>query len=200
MKYDNLICSKCGAVLSPEGAHEFEGKVFCGETVLCSSCGERIWRSDAEGDSTVTLCTDCYEERYTVCEGCGALVHNDNAYYEDNGDYPFCHDCFEKFNKSAIKNYSYKPEPIFYGSGNLFYEGEILKITSNGTTERSAFSYTDYCGRNWWDYGFYGDDYLTELKSVSSYYGYSPNDIDELAECGFTLEEIEEYLYCGGEV
>ena len=71
-------------------------------------------------------------------------------------------------------------------------EGEILKITPNGTTERSAFSYTDYCGRNWWDYGFYGEDYITELKSVSSYYGYSPDDIDELAECGFTPEEIEE--------
>ena len=130
MKDDNLICSKCGAVLSPEEAHEFEGKVFCGEclndeTVLCSCCGERIWRSDAEGDSTVTLCTDCYEERYTVCEGCGALIHNDSAYYEDDGDYPFCHDCFEKFNKSAIKNYSYKPEPIFYGSGNLFYGVEL---------------------------------------------------------------------------
>lgn len=79
-------------------------------------------------------------------------------------------------------------------------DGEILKITSNGTTERSAFSYTDYCGRNWWDYGFYGEDYITELKSVSSYYGYSPDDIDELAECGFMPEEIEEYLYCGGEV
>lgn len=142
MKENNIICSKCGAVLSPEEAHEFEGKVFCGEclddeTVLCSCCGERIWRSDTEGDSTVTLCTDCYEERYTVCEGCGALIHNDSAYYEDDGDYPFCRDCFEKFNKSAIKNYSYKPEPIFYGSGNLFY-GVELEIDKGGEENENA--------------------------------------------------------------
>ena len=38
--------------------------------------------------------------------------------------------------------------------------------------------------------------YLEDLKSVASYQGYSPEDVDELLNNGFTPEEVEEYLYC----
>ena len=44
------------------------------------------------------------------------------------------------------------------------------------------------------------NDYIEELKTYASYYGYSPEDIDELVKSGFSPDEIEEYLYCGGEI
>ena len=45
-------------------------------------------------------------------------------------------------------------------------------------------------------------NYIEDLKSVSGYLGYSPEDIDMLIAEGYDLEEIEEYIYCcaGGEI
>lgn len=142
MEENNIICSECGAVISGENAFSFDGHTMCGEcfhscTVICDNCDERIWRDDAEGNSDLTLCSHCYDYNYTTCEDCGRLIHNDNAYYEDGADYPYCQECFEKLNDNAIKSYSYKPEPIFYGSGNLFY-GIELEIDKGGEDSSNA--------------------------------------------------------------
>lgn len=142
MKEKNMICSECGVVIGEGNAHTFDGRFMCDDcfdscTVTCDNCGERIWRDDAEGDSNVTLCSHCYEYNYTTCEDCGRLIHNEDAYYEDSEDYPYCRECFEKLNDNAIKNYNYKPEPIFYGSGNLFY-GVELEIDKGGEDNSNA--------------------------------------------------------------
>ena len=60
--------------------------------------------------------------------------------------------------------------------------------------------------RHWWDFGFVGhgyskDDYIEDLKSIATYQGYSPEDIDRFLKSGFSPDEIEEFIYCGvGEV
>lgn len=80
-------------------------------------------------------------------------------------------------------------------------EGDILKLCPNGTIEKGTFEYSYYFGCNWWNYGryIYGsnaqEDYIDSLKSVASYQGISESIIDELLNQGFTLEEIEEYIY-----
>ena len=88
-------------------------------------------------------------------------------------------------------------------------EGDILKIRADGLLERNTFSYSYYYGRNWWDYGSYADfgksgytrdDYIADLKSVATYQGYAPSDVDELISAGFSLDEIEDYMYYGGEI
>ena len=80
-------------------------------------------------------------------------------------------------------------------------EGDILKIRSDGKREKAEFEYTYYYGMKWWDYGIYEksdkNSYITDLKSIAQCNGYLPEDIDHLISEGFTLEEIEEYLYCG---
>ena len=142
MKDDNLICSVCGAVLDGEHIHEFDGQLMCEQcldehTVVCDNCHERIWRDNAEGDSLSTLCSHCYQYCYTTCERCGVLIRNDDAYYEDDDDVPYCYDCYRKLEESAIKSYNYKPDPIFYGSGNLFY-GVELEIDKGGEENENA--------------------------------------------------------------
>ena len=139
---ETLVCSVCGKVLTEETSKSFEGQVMCEHcfderTTTCDNCGETIWRDNAEGDSNYTLCSDCYEYSYTTCEECGRLIHNDDALYEDDEDYPYCRNCFEKLNENSIKNYSYKPEPLFYGSGNLFY-GIELEIDKGGEEHTNA--------------------------------------------------------------
>lgn len=92
-------------------------------------------------------------------------------------------------------------------------EGEILKIRHDGIIERGTFEYRYYYSRGWWNYGSYSyissesvkgsysmNEYIEDLKSIASYQGYSPDVIDELISAGFSLYEIEEHLYCGGEV
>ncbi len=149
---ENLTCSICGAILSEETFKEFDGKVMCEncfyeKTTVCDNCGDRIWRDDNEGDRVYTLCSHCREYNYTTCEDCGRLIHNDDAFYEDGEDYPYCRECFEKLNDSAIKNYSYKPEPIFYGSGNLFY-GVELEIDKGGEINSNAQALLDIANKN----------------------------------------------------
>lgn len=89
--------------------------------------------------------------------------------------------------------------------------GDILRIDRDGTLARSEFD--DYrLFARWrtsiWDIPYrhpWGkreicapeDSYLEEVKSVASAFGYAPEEIDQLAEMGFSPEELEDYLYCG---
>lgn len=92
-------------------------------------------------------------------------------------------------------------------------EGEILKINPDGTLERGKFSYSYSYGKKWYQYGSYSyinlenegngytrNDYIDDLKYIASYLGYGPSSVENLISHGFTLEEIEDYLYCGGEI
>ena len=84
-------------------------------------------------------------------------------------------------------------------------EGDILKICPDGTTEKGTFEYNYYYGYNWWNYGSYiyksksisttQEEYIESLKSVAIYQGLNEDIIDELLKQGFSLDEIEEYIY-----
>ena len=129
-------CSLCGAPLNEENTHEFGGQAlctdcFCDNTVVCCHCGRRIWSDDAECYGRDYLCGGCYDNHYTTCEDCGRIISLDDAYYEEDNDYPYCSTCYHNRHDSSIKNYSYKPTPIFYGEGNLFM-GVELEIDGAG--------------------------------------------------------------------
>ena len=139
---EKRVCSICGCLLSEENTHEFDGEIMCENcldtnTVLCDHCGHRIWRDNAEGDSSITLCQRCYDNHYTSCEDCGRIIHTDDAYYDDDDDYPYCRTCYDKRQNKAIHSYNYKPEPVFYGSGN-FYFGVELEIDKGGEDNDNA--------------------------------------------------------------
>ena len=94
-------------------------------------------------------------------------------------------------------------------------EGEILRIDSRG--ERTAetfdplkaygyyglsrcysygcYSYRDIFGIDYKDRDKREKEYIDDLKAVAIYYGYTPEDIDDMLNRGFRAEEIEEMLY-----
>lgn len=82
-------------------------------------------------------------------------------------------------------------------------EGEILKICNNGKIERGAFNYTDYACFGIYDWCRFGDDkesdvqseYIEMLREMADYNGYGRDTVDDLLEEGFTISEIEEYIY-----
>ena len=41
----------------------------------------------------------------------------------------------------------------------------------------------------------YEEQYFEDLKGVACHCGYMPEDIEELYEDGYTLDEIEEFLF-----
>jgi len=136
------VCFHCGAILTADSIHRFNDRIMCEDcfdelTVLCDCCLDRIWRDEAEGNRTVTLCSYCYENNYTTCASCGCLIHNDDACYFDDSDEPYCQDCRDKMSDETIHNYHYKPEPIFYGSGSLFM-GVELEIDEGGESDYNA--------------------------------------------------------------
>ena len=138
---EQLTCSMCGEILTEENMYEFDGSLFCrhclGEqTVVCNCCGRRIWQSDDEGDENISLCSRC-RDSYTECSDCGRLVYNDDAYYEDGSDIPYCENCYDRLRGQAIKSYNYKPTPIFHGSGDLFL-GIELEVDKGGEYAENA--------------------------------------------------------------
>ena len=85
--------------------------------------------------------------------------------------------------------------------------GEILRIDNSGVITRDKFDdsklFRHRYSMCWWP--FYpnratrkaSNDYLEEIKSVASAFGYDPEEIDKLAAEGFSPEELEDFLYCG---
>ena len=109
------------------------------ETVICSHCGERIWRDDNAGDEDTPLCQRCYDENYTTCSRCGAIIRNDDAHYaHEDDDEALCADCYASRRcSSGIRDYYYKPEPIFHGDGPR-YMGVELEVDGAGKDGENA--------------------------------------------------------------
>lgn len=139
---EKIYCSHCGAVIDTDDYEEVDGQIVCSDcienyTTVCDCCGERIWSDDAEGDDYTYLCSYCYQNHYTRCSNCDGLIHNDDAYRLDGEDY--CHECYDEERDKCqhIHDYSYKPEPIFYGDSNRYF-GVELEIDGAGKDDDYA--------------------------------------------------------------
>lgn len=85
--------------------------------------------------------------------------------------------------------------------------GELLQLAPDGTITRGEFDPLGVYGRQYrlWGYSPYcfsesrkgNEEYIAQLKSMANSFGYAPSAIDRMLCCGFTLEEIEDFLYCG---
>lgn len=91
--------------------------------------------------------------------------------------------------------------------------GELLRINAAGHQRRSQFDAGKLIQRWGYPCSFWydpnmercsedrtdtGKEYLRELKSVASFYGFSPGYVDALLADGFTTDDVEEMLYAGG--
>lgn len=151
MTEEKIICECCGGSFTEEELSEFGGQYLCSdclsiETTFCSCCGERIWVNDNSGDSYTTLCENCYEAYYTHCSDCDCIIHRDSAcFYNDD---PYCQSCYDRcYEERSIKDYGYKPDPIFYGEGNRFF-GVELEVDEAGEDDDNAYAVIRTANRN----------------------------------------------------
>lgn len=87
--------------------------------------------------------------------------------------------------------------------------GDILRIDPGGVVTQGRFDtenfwWSDsplfphpYVSRTYTPNSEFEREYLDEVKSVAASFGYSPESIDRILEQGFTLDDVEELLYCG---
>jgi len=96
--------------------------------------------------------------------------------------------------------------------------GDILKISADGQQTRGWFDPSNLY-RRWYEpiSCYYPShiwetpkkkqekglsaitrEYIRNLKNMASYLGYSKEVVDDMLSDGFTLDEVEELLYCGG--
>lgn len=141
---EKCTCAICNEEFDSTDLTEFDGEMLCPdclnhETLVCSRCGERMWNSDNDGDSNTPLCSACYDYHYTTCEDCGRILCLDDAYYDDeDSDVPYCYTCHQRRQADIhIHDYSYKPDPIFYGAGIRFF-GVELEIDEAGKDSKNA--------------------------------------------------------------
>lgn len=119
------------------------------EIVLCSCCGERIYRDDNAGDESMPLCQHCYEDHYYSCDCCGRTILQSDAYYardDEDDEYPLCYSCYNSRRK-AICDYYYKPEPLFRGDGTRYF-GVELEIDGAGEDGESACEIMEIANSN----------------------------------------------------
>ena len=139
-----LYCSHCGAIIGEDEDYEtINGQVVCTDcveqhTTTCDRCGATIWSDDSYGDDYTTLCASCYHNHYLRCCCCDALLHEDDAYNIDGDSY--CSECYhdEVDKNRSIHDYSYKPEPHFYGDSSSRFFGVELEIDGAGKDSDNA--------------------------------------------------------------
>lgn len=151
---EEKVCSICGVHSFSEQLTEFDGKQLCQsclniETVVCSHCGKRIWSDNNQGNNSMPLCQVCYDEYYTRCSDCDRVIRRSDAYYEDDeSEDPYCQDCYNTYcNNKSIKDYYFKPAPIFYGEGERFF-GIELEVDEAGEDDGSAEAVMNIGNRN----------------------------------------------------
>ena len=176
---------------------------------LLSQCGQvdfdslRFMAEELEGTFTITVLTDRDELYFVKGTNPLAIYH-----FPQIGLYAYA--STEEILKKGLKNSRLdlgKCEPV------RVFTGDILRIDGHGKVTRSEFNdeklyYSRYS--HWFDWQQYQeprrpyhfeetfeDSYIADLKAVAACCGVYPEDIDALLAEGVSLEEIEEYLYCG---
>lgn len=134
-------CARCGAVHPEAELIWFEDERYCPDcireiSVVCIHCGKRIWRTDNSGSDQLPLCEGCFESGYVTCICCGNVVCREDAMYD--GGEPYCQVCYRReFESLCIRDYYYKPEPIFYGEADRYF-GVELEVDEGGEYDGSA--------------------------------------------------------------
>ena len=138
-----ILCEECNEYVPDDEAEEVDGEYICADCLedddkffKCSDCGEwhrrngfyENWIETYSGD---LICEDCYEENYRRCNGCEEIFPLDDLDDEEDdcGDtIYYCADCLRSRKKRNIKEYSYKPQPIFKtGTHDKFYSSKDIQ-------------------------------------------------------------------------
>lgn len=142
---NTFICARCHEETDTSQVYTVDGEHLCENcaddfTFVCTCCGGRFYNDDDYGDDTISICERCRDSYYTRCAICNRLISMDYAHENPHDSYEYlCGECYDDIcdGLQAIHDYSYKPEPIFYGEGKRFF-GVELEIDHGGRDSDNA--------------------------------------------------------------
>ena len=87
----------------------------------------------------------CGDRIFAMCDDCGAITHDDCLYYCEVNGREYCESCYNELNYTYIKEYSYKPEPVFLGeSKDYLYLGVELEVDCGSNRSSTTKEIHDY--------------------------------------------------------
>ena len=140
MEEERTLCVCCGEIITNDYYSTIGDDPICdtcvdNECSRCECCGDLVYDTDVYGsDYDRCLCEACFDEFYAHCDSCDDLIHRDDLHEYD--DCYYCSRCYYE-KTHVIRNYSYKPTPIFYGRGERFL-GVELEIDRGGRDTDNA--------------------------------------------------------------
>lgn len=138
---DYAECYDCGEIHRIDEMTETDDGNF-----VCDSCFESNYlecvccnhviriETDMWGNQNIfetedgNVCQRCYDSYYESCNGCGEIHHIDDMEYDEEEEAYYCSACERNRKKKNIKQYGYKPSPIFKTSAHdKFYTSDDIR-------------------------------------------------------------------------
>jgi hypothetical protein len=137
------ICEHCRQRVYNDDSYYFDNKIWCNtcyeENVIeCRNCGREEYRENCFEVNGDDYCEECYNDIFYTCDRCGRNLNRDYDEYYWQGDFCYCEYCYDNYINQAINDYSYKPEPIFYGDNSKLFMGVELEIDGGGEDSEKA--------------------------------------------------------------
>jgi hypothetical protein len=116
------------------------------EKFVCSCCGCEVSDNDVTYVGEDVLCPSCLESECLQCDCCGDYIYRSDDF--GDGFTTLCEECYNNLVEDEyINDYDYKPEPIFYGEGNRYFEVE-LEVDKGGKYDEYARRVLDVANYN----------------------------------------------------
>lgn len=145
-------CDNCGEVTARDELISIDrGREYVCESCAssdyyqCDDCGEYVSSRNLWFNRNLTICNECHWE-YCTCYDCEDVIHCD--YVHNIGGYGYCDNCAPS-HRSVIRDYSFKPTPIFYGELSEWvkgYYGLELEIDDGDDVREAARAIQDAGG------------------------------------------------------
>ena len=133
-----LTCDNCGNLVHEddttctEDTSNSYGQTFCpdceGDLTFECDCCRGVYHIDDScfvDDGWDRVCISCLDEYYSTCDSCGETYNRDDMYYDEHSGCGYCESCYEDRSNRGVNNYSYKPDPVFYGKASHYFGIEI---------------------------------------------------------------------------
>ena len=158
---DYGFCDYCGYYENDIVVSQDTDEIMCADCAdsnwyQCSDCGE--WYEHAHNMYRYNdglICDNCFSNGdYTTCENCGEIFHYDDIHYDGHTGDNYCNSCWNERRDDLsrfVKNYSYKPQPVFFGAGPMFMGIELEENGGRGfeffeeTSERVEIYFKNDC-------------------------------------------------------
>lgn len=154
----------------------------------CAGCDEWVDNSElSEGTDYEYFCNDCWNDRFSTCDGCGGVFDRDYVYYDERSGYSYCGDCtpshdeFEPKHFNGKHNYTRMPSQRCFG-----VELETSECDCYHDLDGSWWGAKPDCsvyGMEFYSGILYGDDGLAACDDICKFAARHGWNVDD--RCGY---------------